>query len=85
MGYNTRDEDLFHHFTKGLDQKLQAELNLMFTRNRMLDKEEHRREMEKMKQEIIEEVMSRISIWIETEAIAKLSDMLNNLGKGGAR
>ena len=81
MGYNKRDEDLLQHFTKGLDQKLQAELNLMFVRNRMLDKEEHRREMEKMKQEITEEVMSRISIWIETEAIAQLRDMLNSLGK----
>lgn len=53
----------------------------MFTHNRMMDEVNHRREMEQMKREITEEVMSRISIWIETEAIAQLRDLLNSLGQ----
>lgn len=53
----------------------------MFARNCMMEQEEHRREMEQMKREIIEEVKSEISIWIETEAIAQLRDLLNSLGQ----
>lgn len=53
----------------------------MFAHNRMTDEINHRREMEKMKREITEEVMSRISIWIEKEAIEQLRDLLNSLGQ----
>ena len=80
MSYR-KDEDLFRHFISGMDQKMQAELNWMFAHNRMTDEINHRREMEKMKREITEEVMSRISIWIEKEAIEQLRDLLNSLGQ----
>jgi hypothetical protein len=53
----------------------------MYAHNRMTDEINRRREMEQMKQEITEEVMSRISIWIETEAIEQLRDLLNSLGQ----
>ena len=53
----------------------------MFTHNRMVDEINRRREMEMLKQEITEEVMSRISIYIDKEAIEQLRDMLNSLGK----
>lgn len=53
----------------------------MFVRNGMMEREERRKEMEQMKREITEEVMSRISIWIETEAITQLRDLLNSLGQ----
>ena len=56
-------------------------MNWMFVHNRMTDEINHRREMEKMKREITEEVMSRISIWIEKDAIAQLRDLLNSLGQ----
>ena len=56
-------------------------MNWMFAHNRMTDEINRRREMEKMKREITEEVMSRISIWIEAEAIEQLRDLLNNLGQ----
>ena len=80
MSYR-RDEDLFRHFISGMDQKMQAELNWMYAHNRMMDEINHRREVEKMKQEITEEVMSRISVWIEKEAIEQLRDLLNSLGQ----
>lgn len=81
MSYNRRDEDMFRYFISGLDKKMQAELSLMFARNSIMEREEHRREMEQMKREITEDVMSRISIWIDKEAIEQLRVMLNSLGQ----
>ena len=81
MTYNRRDEDMFRYFISGMDQKMQAQLNLMFAHNKLMAGEEHRREMEQMKREITEDVMSRISIRLEDEALKQLRDMLNGLGK----
>ena len=53
----------------------------MFTRNRIMEQEEHCREMEQMKREITEDVLSRISIRLEDEALKQLHDMLNSLGQ----
>lgn len=81
MTYNRRDEDMFRYFISGMDQKMQAQLNLMFAHNKLMAGEEHRREMEQMKREITEDVMSRISIHLEDEALKQLRDMLDGLGK----
>lgn len=81
MTYNRRDEDMFRYFISGMDQKMQAQLNLMFAHNKLMAGEEHRREMEQMKREITEDVMSRISIRLEDEALKQLRDMLDGLGK----
>ena len=81
MNYSRRDEDMFRYFISGLDQKMQAQLNLMFAHNKLMAGEEHRREMEQIKNEITEDVMSRISIRLEAEALKQLLDMLNGLGK----
>lgn len=81
MNYSRREEDMFRYFISGMDQKMQAQLNLMFAHNKLMAGEEHRREMEQMKREITEDVMSRISIRLEDEALKQLRDMLNGLGK----
>ena len=81
MNYSRRDEDMFRYFISGLDKKMQAELSLMFARNSIMEREEYRREMEQMKREITEDVLSRISIRLEDEALKQLRDMLNDLGK----
>lgn len=81
MAYNRREEDMFRYFISGLDQKMQAQLSLMFAHNNIMAGEEHRREMEQMKREITEDVLSRISIRLEDEALKQLRDMLNDLGK----
>ena len=81
MNYTRRDEDMFRYFISGMDQKMQAQLNLMFAHNKLMAGEEHRREMEQMKREITEDVLSRISIRLEDEALKQLRDMLNDLGK----
>ena len=81
MNYSRRDEDMFRYFISGLDQKMQAQLSLMFAHNKIMAGEEHRREMEQMKQEITKDVLARVSIWIEDEAIKQLRDLLNDLGR----
>ena len=81
MTYNRQEEDMFRYFISGMDKKMQAQLNLMFAHNKIMAGEEHRREMEQMKREITEDVLSRISIRLEDEALKQLRDMLNDLGK----
>ena len=34
MNYSRRDEDMFRYFISGLDQKMQAQLSLMFAHNK---------------------------------------------------
>ena len=75
-----KNDDFFNYFIRGLDSKVQAQLNLMYTHYRMIEEINHRREMEEMEQRITENVMKSISIRIEDEAIKQLRDMLNNLG-----
>jgi len=60
---------------------MQATLAMMYNNSRRFDEENHRREMEQMKQEITEDVLARVSIWIEDEAIKQLRDLLNDLGR----
>jgi len=79
--YKYHNNDFFNYLTKGLDNKLQAQLNYMYSRARMADELNRRREIEQMKKEITEDVMSRINIRLEDEALKKLQDMLNDLGK----
>lgn len=50
----------------GLDQEQQAQLRYALFRSQMAEEVKRRHEMEQMKQEIIEEVMSRISVLFET-------------------
>ena len=73
-------DDFFNHLIKGMDTKLQAQLNYMYAHNRMQEEMNRRHEMEQMKREITEEVMSRVAIRIEDEAIKQLRDLLHELG-----
>lgn len=78
---NYHKDNFFNYLITGLDNKMQAQLNYMYSHTRMTDELNRRREMEKMKKEITEDVMSRINIRLEDEALKKLQDMLNDLGK----
>ena len=72
---------MFEYFISGLDKKMQATLAMMYNNSRRFDEENHRREMEQMKREITEDVLARVSVWIEDEAIKQLRDLLNDLGR----
>ena len=80
-----QDEDFFRHLISGRDSKLQTELNLMYAHKRMRDDWERKHETERMKKEIVEEVLSRISIMFETgeamQKIKSLNQAIEQLGK----
>lgn len=69
MSYNRRDEDLFRYFINGMDSKMQADLSYRFAHNKLLAKEEHRREMEQLKREIEADIISRLSATVDVQEI----------------
>jgi len=58
---------------------------MMYARSNMIDEENHRREMEQMKKEIADDVISRISATVDVseifDAIDRLNDKINGLGR----
>lgn len=71
---NRREKDLFNYFISGMEKEMQAQLRFMYSRNSLYKEIEHRQEMERMKKEITEDVLSRISIMFETgEALNKIN------------
>ena len=74
---NVQRDAMFDYFINGLDQKMQATLNMMYLNSNRIDEMNHRREMKKKKKEIIEEVLSRISIMFETGEAIKEINALN--------
>ena len=82
---NVQRDAMFDYFINGLDSKMQATLNMMYMNSMRVDEANHRREMEQMKKEIIEEVLSRISIMFETgeaiKEIKSLNQAIEQLGK----
>ena len=74
-----KNSNFFNYTTNGFEQKMQAYLALKFAREQLLDQQKHRQELEQMKQEITADVLAQVSIWIESEAVSQLEDMLNNL------
>ena len=59
---------------------MQATLNMMYMNSMKIDEMNHQREMEQMKKEITEDVMSRVSIQLEDKALRELRDLLNDIG-----
>lgn len=75
------NKSFFEHFIGGLGDKAQAYLNLYFTRELMKDQFIRRAEIEKLKNEITEEVLSRVRIRLEAEALEELRDLLKSLDR----
>ena len=59
------------------DIMLRYQFQMEMMKNSFLD----RQEREKLKEEIVQEVLARISIVLEDEAIKELDKMLRNLGR----
>lgn len=76
---SNRHNDFFTYLIQGTDSKMQAQLNYLYSHARTMDEINHHREMEQMKKEITEDVLSRISIRLEDEALKQLKDLLNGL------
>ena len=82
---NTQKDWMFQSLISGMDKSMQATLNMMYHNSMMIDEMNHRREMEQMKEEIIQEVLSRISATVDVteifDAIDGLNEMIESLGK----
>lgn len=85
MSYNRRDEDLFRYFINGLDSKMQADLSYRFAHNKLLAKEEHRREMEQMKKEIVADILANLSLTVDiTDVLRQIEELrraIEDLGR----
>ena len=82
---NIPKDILFDHFIKGMEQEMQATLRMMYLNSCQIDEANHRREMEQMKEEIVQEVLSRISATVDVteifDAIDGLNEKIESLGK----
>lgn len=74
-----KNNNIFNHFIEGLEAKSQAYLNYYFTKEVMKEQFIRRAEIEKLKNEITEDVLSRVHIRLEAEALKELRDLLNGL------
>ena len=82
---NTQKDWLFQSLISGMDKPMQTTLNMMYHNSMMIDEMNHRREMEQMKEEIVQEVLSRISATVDVteifDAIDGLNEKIESLGK----
>ena len=58
---NIQKDILFDHFISGMEKEMQATLRMMYLNSCNIDEANRRREMEQMKEEIVQDVLSRIS------------------------
>lgn len=82
---NTQKDILFSHIINGMEKEMQATLKMMFYDSERIDEANRRREMEQMKEEIVQEVLSRISATVDVteifDAIDGLNEKIESLGK----
>ncbi len=82
---NIQKDYMFDYFIKGMEKEMQATLKLMYLHSCQIDEANHRREMEQMKEEIVQEVLSRISATVDVteifDAIDGLNEKIESLGK----
>ena len=82
---NRQNDILFDSLISGLDKSLQATIKMMYTHSQMINDLNHKREMEQMKKEITNEVLSRISVTVDAseiiEQIEELRRLIDSLGR----
>ena len=82
---NRQKDILINSLISGLDKTAQATLNMMYARSCAYDELNHKREMEQMKKEIADDVLSRISATVDVseiiEQIEELRRLIDSLGR----
>ena len=82
---NRQNDILFDSLISGLDKSLQATIKMMYTHSQMINDLNHKREMEQMKKEIADDVLSRISVTVDAseiiEQIEELRRLIDSLGR----
>ena len=72
---------MFDLMQKAMENTGDIMLRQQFQKEMMKNSFLDRQEREKLKEEIVQEVLARISIVLEDEAIKELEKMLRNLGR----
>ena len=82
---NRQKDFMFSYLISGFEKSMQATLNAMYAKSNMIDEENHRREMEQMKKEIADDVMSRLSATVDVseiiDQIEELRRAIDDLGR----
>lgn len=82
MNYNKIS--IFNQLIQGLDKSTRATLSYMFQKELMNDEYERKNEMERMKKEIADDVLSRITATVDvSEIVAQIEDLQKALDKLG--
>lgn len=76
---NQQSDILFQTLISGLEKSVQLTLSQMYANGKRIDEENHRREMEQLKKEIVDEVLSRISATVDVSEIVSQIDELRRL------
>lgn len=69
---------MYDHFIKGLEEKSQLELSLYFQKQRALEQWRNSKEMKKLREEITEDVLERISVNIENRVRQVLDELFKD-------
>lgn len=72
---------MFERFLDSVEKTGDITLRYYFQKEMMKNDILNREEREKLKAEIIDEIMPRIGVKLNDEALKQLSEMLRNLGK----
>ena len=82
---NIQKDILFDHIIIGKEKEMQATLRKMYLKSCNNDEANRRREMEQMKEEIVQDVLSRISATVDVseifDAIDGLNEKIESLGR----
>ena len=82
---NRQKDFMFSYLISGFEKSMQATLNAMYAKSNMIDEENHHREMEQMKKEIADDVMSRLSATVDVseiiDQIKELRRAIDDLGR----
>lgn len=75
-----RQNTMFEKMLDAMGNTADIMLRYQYQKEMFKDSLLERQEREKLKEEIIQEVVSRVSVIIDEEAIRQLDEMLRNLG-----
>ena len=70
-----KEKDFMQDFIDGLNKSGQYALSLYFQKKMIMEQFAHSKEMQKMKEEITNDVLNRISITIENKVRQALDDL----------
>ena len=76
---NIQKDILFDHFISGMEKEMQATLRMMYLNSCNIDEANRRREMEQMKEEIVQDATVDVSEIFD--AIDGLNEKIESLGR----